>query len=108
MSDDNKLSFFCLGLGLGVAVGILFAPKSGQETRELLKSRASEGGDYLIRQSETISETIKESTSDLLDKGKTVLNQKKDILAEAVEAGKQAYRDTVKAPAARGAGAEGV
>ena len=104
MGDDNKLSFFCLGLGLGVAVGILFAPKSGQETRELLKSKASEGGDYLIRQ----SGTIKETASDLLDKGKTVLNQKKDILAEAVEAGKQAYRDTVKASAAQGAGAEGV
>jgi len=27
MEDDNKLSYFCLGLGLGVAVGVLFAPK---------------------------------------------------------------------------------
>ena len=40
MDEDKKLSYFCLGLGIGVAVGILFAPKSGEETRQLLKSKA--------------------------------------------------------------------
>ena len=104
MGDDNKLSFFFLGLGLGVAVGILFAPKSGQETRELLKNKASESGDYLIRQ----SGTIKETAGDLLERGKTVLNRQKDTLAEAVEAGKQAYRDTVNAAAGSKTGVEGV
>ena len=34
MDEDKKLSYFCLGLGIGVAVGILFAPKSGEETRQ--------------------------------------------------------------------------
>ena len=29
MDDDNKFSYFFLGLGLGVAAGLLFAPKSG-------------------------------------------------------------------------------
>ena len=28
MEDNNKLSYFFLGLGLGVAVGVLFAPKA--------------------------------------------------------------------------------
>lgn len=32
MEDDNRISYFFLGLGLGVAVGVLFAPKSGEET----------------------------------------------------------------------------
>ena len=41
MEDDNKLSYFCLGLGLGVAVGVLFAPKSGAETRDYLRSHLS-------------------------------------------------------------------
>jgi gas vesicle protein len=104
MGDDNKLSFFFLGLGLGVAVGILFAPKSGQETRELIKNKASESGDYLIRQ----SGAMKETAGDLLERGKTVLNQQKDTLAEALKAGKQAYRDTVSAPFDRNIGAEGV
>ena len=38
MDEDKRISYFCLGLGIGVAVGILFAPKSGEETRQLLRS----------------------------------------------------------------------
>ena len=43
MQDDNKFPYFFLGLGLGVAAGLLFAPKSGSETRELLLTKADEG-----------------------------------------------------------------
>ena len=41
--DKNGLSSFLLGLGVGVGIGMLFAPKSGQETRELLKHKAGDG-----------------------------------------------------------------
>ena len=104
MEDDNKLSFFFLGLGLGVAAGILFAPKSGQETPEIIKSKAGESGEYIRRQ----SEQIRDSAGDLIDKGRGVLNRQKDNLNEAVEAGKQAYRETVGSPADRNLGVEGV
>ena len=104
MEDDNKLSFFFLGLGLGVAAGILFAPKSGQETREIIKSKAGESSEYIRRQ----SEQIRDSAGDLIDKGRGVLNRQKDNLNEAVEAGKQAYRETVGSPADRNLGVEGV
>ena len=99
MEDDNKLSFFFLGLGLGVAVGILFAPKSGQETRQLIRNKASEGSDYLARR----SGELRESAGDLLDRGRSAINRQRDSLAEAVEAGKQAYRETVNQPAAKSA-----
>ena len=42
MSENNagsKVSFFLVGLGIGALVGILFAPKSGEETREFLARR---------------------------------------------------------------------
>ncbi len=44
--DKNGLSSFLLGLGVGVGIGMLFAPKSGQETRDLLKNKAGEGTDF--------------------------------------------------------------
>lgn len=91
MEDDNKLSFFFLGLGLGVAVGILFAPKSGAETRNLIASKAGESTNYLKRR----SEEIRDSAGDLLDKGRGVINKQRDTLNQAMEAGKQAYRDAV-------------
>jgi len=38
MADNSgsKVSYFLVGLGIGALVGILFAPKSGEETREYL------------------------------------------------------------------------
>jgi gas vesicle protein len=91
MDDNNKLSYFFLGLGLGVAVGLLFAPKSGPETRDLLLTKADEGRDYLRRR----TEDLRDSAGDLVDKGRSVLAKQKDQLNAAVEAGKQAYREAV-------------
>jgi gas vesicle protein len=37
MADENKsngLAWFLAGLGVGALVGILYAPKSGRETRK--------------------------------------------------------------------------
>ena len=96
MDDDNKLSYFFLGLGLGVAVGVLFAPKSGVETRELLRSKAEEGADFVKRRGEELRDTATET----IERGKQTLRQQKDNLSAAVEAGKQAYREAVNtAPA---------
>jgi gas vesicle protein len=89
--DKNGLSSFLLGLGVGVAIGMLFAPKSGSETRELIKNKAGEGGDYIKQR----SADLKDTASDWVDKGKDALNRQKDTLNDAMEAGKQAYRDAV-------------
>ena len=89
--DKNGLSAFLLGLGVGVAVGMLFAPKSGQETRELIKSKAGEGADFLKQR----TSEAKQTAADWVDKGKDALNKQKESLTDAVEAGRQAYRDAV-------------
>ena len=91
--EDNasKLSFFFLGLGIGVAVGILFAPKSGEETRELIRSKTGEGKDYVKRR----TEELRESAAEVLERSKSTIGRQKDQLAAAVEAGRQAYRETV-------------
>jgi len=89
--EDNKVSYFLLGLGMGVAIGVLFAPKSGEETRELLKSKAGEGRDYVRRK----SEEVRESASDMLSRGREAFQSQKENLAAALEAGKRAYRESV-------------
>jgi gas vesicle protein len=89
--DKNGLSSFLLGLGVGVGIGMLFAPKSGQETRDLIKNKANEGTDYLKQR----STDIKQTASEWVDKGKDVLGRQKDKIDDAMEAGRQAYRDTV-------------
>jgi gas vesicle protein len=96
MEDDNKFSYFFLGLGLGVAVGLLFAPKTGTETRELLRSKADEGKDYLKRRTNELRDQAEEA----IEKGRTAVTRQRDNLSAAVEAGKQAYREAVSSPSA--------
>ena len=100
MEDDNKFSYFFLGLGLGVAVGLLFAPKSGAETRDLLLSKADEGKEYLKRR----TSDLRESAEEVIEKGKSAMGRQRDNLSSAVQAGKQAYREAVSG----GASAEDV
>jgi gas vesicle protein len=91
MEDDNRLGYFFLGLGVGVVAGLLFAPKSGEETRRLIRDRAADSGDYLKKQ----TSDIKSQASDLIDKSKDQLAKHRESIASAVEAGKQAYREAV-------------
>ncbi len=101
--ERDGLANFVLGVGVGVVVGLLFAPKTGEETRELLKNKADEGKEYLKKRGSELRETAE----DVLERGRDVVGRQKDTLAEAVAAGKQAYRETVhpaeasEAPAAR-------
>ncbi|MGA8599656.1 MAG: YtxH domain-containing protein [Bryobacteraceae bacterium] len=102
MEEKNGFGYFLLGLGIGVAAGVLLAPKSGSETREYLRSKAEEGGDYVrTRASDSREylkkrgEEIRDSATDILERGKTAVKSRKDHLSAAVEAGKQAYRDAV-------------
>jgi gas vesicle protein len=73
---------------------VLFAPKSGTETRELIKGKADEGREYVKRR----SVELRESAAELVEKGKQNVNRQRDQLAAAVEAGKQAYRETTATP----------
>jgi gas vesicle protein len=87
----DKFGSFLLGLGLGVGIGLVFAPQSGEETRDLLKNRADEGKDYLKKQSEGLRGTA----ADLVDKGREAINRQRDSISDAIDAGKQAYREKV-------------
>ena len=92
--DKSGLSSFLLGLGVGIGLGMLFAPKSGADTRQLIKDKAGEGTDYIKQR----SSDLRESANDLLAKGKEAIGRQKDSLADAMEAGRQAYRDAVNQP----------
>jgi len=96
MADNvgSKLSFFMVGLGIGALVGILFAPKSGEETREYLSQRADEGREYAQRK----ARELRERAEDLVERSKQVASRQKDTLSAAVDAGREAYqREKAKA-----------
>jgi gas vesicle protein len=99
MSDESSsFGWFLAGLGLGAVVGILYAPRSGSETREAILNRAEEGREYV----RTRARGAKDQASEWVDRGRDVVNQQKDQFRAAYEAGRQAYQEatTDSAPAA--------
>ena len=87
--DGNSFGWFLAGLGLGAVVGVLYAPRSGSETRDALRARAEEGRDYMRSR----AREAREQASEWVDRGRDVVNQQKDQFRAAYEAGRQAYQE---------------
>jgi len=83
-----KISYFIVGLGIGTLVGILFAPRSGEETREFLTQKADEGREYAQKK----ARELRERAEDLIERSKEIVNREKGSIAAAVEAGKETYQ----------------
>jgi gas vesicle protein len=85
MSEDyriSKLGYFLVGSGIGAIIALLFAPRSGQETRDMIALKANESKDRITSAGRSV-----------LDRGKDLVNTQKDQISSAIEAGKQAYRE---------------
>ncbi len=87
--DGNSFVWFLAGLGLGALAGVLYAPRSGDETREVLRAKAEEGRDYVRNR----ARDAKDQASQWADRGRDVVNQQKDQFRAAYEAGRQAYQE---------------
>jgi gas vesicle protein len=96
MSDRNGgggVLWFLAGLGIGAIVGILYAPQSGDETREILMVKAEEGRDFVRKRAREAREQAEQWAAH----GKEVYNSQKEQIRSAVEAGRQAYREKTSA-----------
>ncbi len=92
--DEGGSGFiwFLAGLGIGAIVGVLYAPKSGDETREYLRRKGEEGREYVVSQ----ATRARAQAGEWVDKGKEVVSQQRENWSQAVQAGKQAYRDATE------------
>ena len=84
----SKFIYFLAGLGVGALIGIVFAPQSGEQTRELISEKAEEGRDYLLRK----GRELRDQTSTFVDRGKETFTHQREQISAAIDAGKQAYR----------------
>jgi gas vesicle protein len=93
-AEDNGYSAgavevaFLAGAVIGVGAALLSAPQSGAETRRLLKT-------YAEKAEEEILEKAKEARATLdttIEQGKQFVKEKKSVLTEAFEAGKEALK----------------
>ncbi len=92
MAENNggsNVAFFLAGMGVGAVLALLFAPKSGKETREYIAQRAEESKGYMTAKGKEIRQQAEEA----VEKAKDVVAKQKDQLSSALEAGKAAYRE---------------
>jgi gas vesicle protein len=113
MSDDSRINgvaWFLAGLGVGALVGILYAPKSGKETRDDIVNSAREGADYVRvkgmqaadyagdvyekgkQYAGEYADRGRQQWDDLVDRGRNVVTDQTSRVTAAVQAGKEAYR----------------
>jgi gas vesicle protein len=92
MSDrdsGNNFMWFLAGLGFGALMGVLYAPRSGRETRESILNSAQEGREYIKNRGREARDTM----NDWVDRGKDVINRQKEQFGQAADAARQAYRE---------------
>ena len=91
MANDNGagagsvMLAFLVGAVAGAAAALLYAPATGQETREFLGEKAREGRDR---------------ATEAAAKGREVISRGRETVATALERGREAYQQARSSPAA--------
>ena len=98
-SSDAGFGAFLLGLAVGVGVGLLFAPRSGERTRRLIADTTREGMDRAAGAVEDARVQIKtglanaeEAAQQFRNRVEETVTNFKDRVEHAVRAGQEAYR----------------
>jgi gas vesicle protein len=97
---SDKFLFFLAGAGIGAVLALLFAPKSGRETREMIARTATDSRDFITNKVgegrsmvEEKSRKLGDDFNSFLEKSKDAVQRQKEQLSAAFEAGKSAYRE---------------
>jgi gas vesicle protein len=88
-NDGGGILWFLAGLGIGAAMGILYAPKTGEETRKQLREAAEQSRGVVKER----ARQARDQAGTWADKGREYLNSQKDQIRSAYEAGRQAYHE---------------
>ena len=96
MADNEGSGFlwFLAGLGIGAAIGILYAPKPGDEMRQQIYDAAGQGRDAVADR----ARQVREQANTWVDRGREYVSQQRENVRSAVDAGRQAYREATTAP----------
>jgi len=78
MKEDQAVStlgWFLTGAAIGLAAAILYAPKSGKETRQFLSEKAQAGREAV----ENASQDIVDVSRDMFDRGRKLVEDAADL-----------------------------
>jgi len=70
----STIAWFLTGAAIGVTVAVLFAPKSGRDTRQFLSDKTQQG-----------KEAVAQTGSDIIDAGRDVFERGRKLVEDAAE-----------------------
>lgn len=89
MSAGKFLAGFLVGGALGAVAGVLLAPQSGEETRELLSDASKDvvsKTDRTVKdiqdKADTVVSELQQKSDEIMEKIQTLINKQKDETAE--------------------------
>lgn len=82
------LGVFMGGVGLGVLMSLLFAPQSGEETREMIAKKARRARHLVGDAVGSVGDAVDDIRSQMAD----TVQDAKSRVQEAVEVGKEVYQ----------------
>ncbi len=86
--DTRSLVWFMAGLGVGAVTALLFAPRTGKETRKILARAADRGRDYLEDRADDLRDTagkVRSHASDLADRSRDLYERGRDLAKDVGE-----------------------
>lgn len=86
--NSREAYFMIIGISIGSLVGILFAPKSGEETREIIAKKAKESSEF----AQNKARELKGIALDLVEHGNEIVARKQEQITSAINAGRSAYQ----------------
>jgi len=89
-SGYSSIPLFLAGMGAGLALGVLFAPSSGEETRTYLADSARQGLDKAKAKGEEFSRRAQDAVA----RGKEAVTRGKEAVSESVESAKQSAKQS--------------
>jgi gas vesicle protein len=81
----NETKCFFYGLGVGLAAGVLIAPRAGVKTRQQIADTARESQDFVMRE----GAQLKDSVVDKLNRTKRAAQATAEGIGIALEVGKE-------------------
>jgi gas vesicle protein len=76
-ADDritNRIAWFFVGLAIGATAAVLYAPKSGKQTRDLIAQKAEES-----------RQAVESGTHDLLERGREMYDEGRQLVDDATQ-----------------------